>query len=132
MADTRWRDTFGQAIVEHFGFNSSDRQPVLLRQNRVVPCQRRNGGGVPFIFEPFWLKEVDIVSMIQSVWVEAGNSNSMTELKCNLSRVTTRRKRNFIEKLTDNRGIVQSGELKLASVIQGYFSTIFKSSTPSP
>ncbi|TXG48900.1 hypothetical protein EZV62_024775 [Acer yangbiense] len=94
LANTCLRDKFGQARVEHLGFNSSNHHYILLRLNRVSNSQSSRGN-----FH---------------------------------AKATIRKKKNFIKKLTDDSGNVQSGEDSLAHVIQEYFSTIFKSSNLSP
>ncbi|KAK2660063.1 hypothetical protein Ddye_006596 [Dipteronia dyeriana] len=83
FADFRWRDKFGQAVVEHLGFNSSDHRANLLRFKKEVKpltmCAQS------FDFELFWLKEEDLGIVVKKVWNDSGPTVLVGDLKTRLN-----------------------------------------------
>ncbi|KAK3228941.1 hypothetical protein Dsin_000822 [Dipteronia sinensis] len=83
FANNLWRDRFCQVKVEHLGFNSSDHSPLLLVCNPLTEVPRKRGK--KFQFEPFWLKEEDIGTVVSDTWSVNGPSNSVGDLKAKLN-----------------------------------------------
>ncbi|KAK2658475.1 hypothetical protein Ddye_005008 [Dipteronia dyeriana] len=88
LADSRWRDMFGQAVVENLGFKSSDHRAILLRFKKEVNHYDRSH--LSFRFEPLWLKEKDLGNVVKQVWDETGSMPWVWDLKSKLNLYATR------------------------------------------
>ncbi|TXG58190.1 hypothetical protein EZV62_016019 [Acer yangbiense] len=98
---------------------------ILLKVEGSIPCKPKEEASCKrkVSFE----NDEDNRNQKKTNWLEAGDRNS----RYFHEKATSRRKKNLIDKLVDAKGSVQSGEDRLAGVIKEYFSTIFKSSSPS-
>ncbi|KAK3183013.1 hypothetical protein Dsin_030299 [Dipteronia sinensis] len=74
FADFCWRDRFSHAVVEHLSFNSSDHRAIILHFEKDVRSHNRCSQA--FRFEPFWLKEKHLGSVVKKVWNESDEVRS--------------------------------------------------------
>ncbi|KAK3224528.1 hypothetical protein Dsin_011553 [Dipteronia sinensis] len=73
-------------------------------------------------------EEVYLKQRSMDDWLSAGDRNS----KYFNVKATTRKRKNSISKLLDDNGQFHDSDTRLSQVIHNYFSTLFKSSVPSP
>ncbi|KAK2638011.1 hypothetical protein Ddye_025806 [Dipteronia dyeriana] len=79
LAKHNWKDKFENNRMEHLGFKSSDHRPILLVCSAVF--NQRCDFVRNFHFEQCWLKESDIVRVVEGAWNIRGPTCSTKELK---------------------------------------------------
>ncbi|KAK2645580.1 hypothetical protein Ddye_020775 [Dipteronia dyeriana] len=78
LANRSWMDMFMDAKVEHLGFHSLDHRPLLF-EIQGGTCLEMNHD-IAFHFEPFWLKDEDLCSVVREVWGDTHLSTIVSDL----------------------------------------------------
>ncbi|KAK3204645.1 hypothetical protein Dsin_018691 [Dipteronia sinensis] len=105
---------------------------------------RKRGMAKGFQFEPYWLKEEDIgqkkeveglLARGELYWRQRSRADWLVASDCNSkffhARSSSRKLKNRISFLLDDKGRVQDSDEGLTKVISQYFFTLFQSTNPS-
>uniref|UniRef100_A0A2N9I5D1 Reverse transcriptase domain-containing protein n=1 Tax=Fagus sylvatica TaxID=28930 RepID=A0A2N9I5D1_FAGSY len=121
VATIDWLQRFPMSMVEHIDVAKSDHKCIWLDCSpRMIARPKRR----PFRFEEAWMADGRCEEVIKQAW-------EVSQPGTRMFTASQRRRRNYISRLSDERGRWHDSNEEIADLMVEYYNTLFCTSNPT-